>query len=127
MTNQTQIQNKSENSKIYWENLIKTVKENNNINFKIDFIKYPVITAKTLISLYTNRQYTFDVDRRLTKTEIKKLFEKIFNVNIVAITTHIPPKKKIRVGYTQGYRPQYKRTIITVKEGQFLNYNLNKK
>ena len=47
----------------------------------IDLVKYPVITEKTYLALYENRQYTFDVDKRLTKTQIKKVFESLFNVN----------------------------------------------
>jgi large subunit ribosomal protein L23 len=90
----------------------------------IDLVKYPVITEKTYVSLYKNRQYTFDVDKRLTKPQIKKLFENLFNINVVAINTHIPPRKKLRVGMAQGYRPTYKRAIITLKEGQSINFNL---
>jgi large subunit ribosomal protein L23 len=95
-----------------------------NLNTLVDFIKYPVITQKTYIGLIKNRQYTFDVDPRLNKSQIKKLFENLFNVNIIAINTHLPPRKKIRVGFTQGYRPQFKRVILTLKEGQSLNFNL---
>ena len=84
----------------------------------IDLVKYPVITEKTYLNLYKNRQYTFDVDKRLTKPQIKKLFETLFNVNITSVNTHIPPRHKIRVGMTQGYRPTYKRAIITLKEGE---------
>jgi large subunit ribosomal protein L23 len=108
----------------YWKNLFVESKTNNLLNTNIDLIKYPVITAKTLIKLYTSRQYTFDVDPRLSKPQLKKLFENLFNVNIIGLNTHIPPRKKLRVGFTQGNRPRYKRAIITLKEGQFLNYNL---
>jgi len=92
----------------------------------ISLVKYPVITEKTYIALFKNRQYTFDVDVRLNKTQIKKLFETLFNVNVIAVNTHIPPRKKIRVGMAQGFRPRYKRAILTLKEGQSINYNLTK-
>ncbi len=90
----------------------------------IDLVKYPVITEKTYVSLYKYRQYTFDIDKRLTKPQIKKLFESLFNINIIGINTHIPPRKKIRVGMAQGYRPNYKRAIITLKKDQSINFNL---
>jgi len=90
----------------------------------IDLVKYPVITEKTYLALYANRQYTFDVDKRLTKTQIKKVFESLFNVNVIAVNTHIPPRRTVRVGMAQGTRPSFKRAIITVKEGQSINYNL---
>jgi large subunit ribosomal protein L23 len=95
------------------------------INKTVDLVKYPVITQKTYIALFKNRQYTFDVDLRLTKSQIKKLFENLFNVNIVSVNTHIPPRRKIRVGLAQGYRARYKRAIITLKEGQSINYATN--
>jgi large subunit ribosomal protein L23 len=98
--------------------------QQNFITNTIDLVKYPVITEKTYIALFKNRQYTFDVDVRLNKTQIKKLFENLFNVNVIGINTHIPPRKKIRVGIAQGFRPRYKRAIITLKEGQSINYNL---
>nr|QIA46955.1 ribosomal protein L23 [Volvulina compacta] len=93
----------------------------------IDLVKYPVITQKTYIALFKNDQYTFDVDVRLTKPQIKKVFEKLFNVNVISINTHIPPRQKIRVGLAQGFRPQYKRAIITIKEGQSIKYLTLKK
>lgn len=96
----------------------------NNTESMIDLVKYPVITEKTYLSLYKNRQYTFDIDKRLTKTQIKKLFTTLFNVSVVAVNTHIPPRKQIRVGMAQGFRPTYKRAIITLKEGDSINYNL---
>jgi large subunit ribosomal protein L23 len=90
---------------------------------EVTLLKYPVITQKTYIALFRNRQYTFDVDLRLTKPQLKKLFETLFNVNVIGINTHIPPRRKIRVGLAQGYRPRYKRVIVTLKEGQSINYS----
>jgi large subunit ribosomal protein L23 len=90
----------------------------------IDLVKYPVITEKTYIALYKNSQYTFDIDKRLTKTQIKNLFLSLFNVNVISVNTHIPPRKKIRVGMAQGFRPTYKRAIITLQKGESINYNL---
>jgi large subunit ribosomal protein L23 len=104
----------------------KTTKELNSkaLVSMIDLVKYPVITEKSYIALYQNSQYTFDIDKRLTKTQIKKLFLSLFNVNVIAVNTHIPPRKQIRVGMAQGFRPTYKRAIITLQKGQSINYNL---
>lgn len=103
----------------YWKKLMKSTSVDN----MVDLIKYPVITQKTYLGLVKNRQYTFDVDPKLNKIQLKKLFEKLFNVNIISINTHIPPRKKLRVGFTQGFRPLYKRIIITVKNDQFINFS----
>jgi large subunit ribosomal protein L23 len=100
-------------------------KKTYSLKSMIDLVKYPVLTEKTSIVLTKNRQYTFDVDKRLTKTQIKKLFETLFEVNVIGVNTHIPPRKTVRVGLARGFRPSYKRAIITLKENQTLNYNLN--
>jgi large subunit ribosomal protein L23 len=94
-----------------------------SISFNIDLVKYPIITEKTYLALYKNRQYTFDIDKRLNKTQIKKLFSSLFNVNVIAVNTHIPPRQQLRVGMAQGYRPSFKRAIVTLKEGQSINFN----
>lgn len=78
---------------------------------KIDLVKNMVLAGK-YGQLIKNNQYTFDVDLRLTKLEIKKLIGEIFDVKVLAVNTHIPPrKKKGRAGYT----PCYKRAIVTVE------------
>ena len=48
----------------------------------INLIKYPSLTEKS-INLYSNRQYTFIVDRSLTKIQIKYVIENLFNVTII--------------------------------------------
>nr|YP_009105120.1 ribosomal protein L23 [Edaphochlorella mirabilis]AIT93769.1 ribosomal protein L23 [Edaphochlorella mirabilis] len=83
----------------------------------LSLIKYPVLTEKS-VRLIENNQYTFDVDLRLTKLQIKKLIEELFEVKVLAVNTHRPPRKKRRLGLSQGYRTRYKRVIITIKSGQ---------
>lgn len=102
----------------------KDFKKEYSLKSMIDLVKYPVITEKTSIALANNRQYTFDVDKRLTKTQIKKLFSSLFEVDVIGVNTHIPPRKTVRVGMARGFRPSYKRAIITVKENQSINFNL---
>ena len=103
-----------------WRSLMNS--EWSAVEMNLDLIKYPVITEKTYLSMFKNRQYTFDVALTLTKPQIKMLFEKLFNVNIIAVNTHRPPRQRVRVGMKQGYRPRYKRVILTLKEGQSINF-----
>jgi large subunit ribosomal protein L23 len=58
----------------------------------IDLVKYPVITEKSYRLI--ENQYTFDVDPRLTKTQIKKSFRKFFQRSV---NTHLPPVEKKRL------------------------------
>jgi large subunit ribosomal protein L23 len=59
----------------------------------MDEMKYLVLTKKTICLLEKN-QYTFDVDKKSTKTEIKKWIKGFFGVEIIRMNSHQPPKKK---------------------------------
>lgn len=82
----------------------------------LNLVKYPSLTEKS-INLYGDRQYTFIVDRSLTKTQIKYIIEKIFNVSILSVNTCILPTKTRRVGKFLGKRPHYKKAFVKLKEG----------
>jgi len=106
---------------VKWNSLMNS--KSSSVDLMIDLIKYPVTTEKSYLAMFKYRQYTFDVDVRLTKPQIKKLFESLFNVNIIAINTHRPPRQKVRAGNMKtGYRPLYKRVILTLKEGQIIKF-----
>jgi large subunit ribosomal protein L23 len=76
----------------------------------LDLVKYPVIRTEKATRLIENNQFSFDVDVRLTKPQIKKLIEEFFNVKVLAVNTHRPPRKLKRL----GSRPSFKRVIVTV-------------
>ncbi|CAK9188886.1 unnamed protein product [Sphagnum troendelagicum] len=82
----------------------------------MDEMKYPVLTEKT-IRLLEKNQYTFDVDQKSTKTEIKKWIEGFFGVKVIRMNSHRPPKKKRRIGPIIGHSVRYKRMIITLRSG----------
>lgn len=87
----------------------------------IDLIKYPVLTGKSTKLLEKN-QYTFDVDIRLTKPEIKLLMQELFNVKILSINTFIPPRKKRRLGRFQGFKARFKRVIVTLAPNNVISF-----
>ncbi len=83
----------------------------------LDIIKAPVITEKSQIAK-ENGQYTFKVDPKANKTEIKLAIEKIFNVKVVKISTINEKPKKKRVGRYTGLTNRSKKAIVTLVEGQ---------
>jgi large subunit ribosomal protein L23 len=87
----------------------------------IDLVKSPVFTEKATRILEKN-QYTFDVEVSLNKTKIKALIQELFQVKVLAVNTHRPPRRKRRLGATQGYRPRCKRVIITLAQGSIIPY-----
>jgi large subunit ribosomal protein L23 len=90
----------------------------------LTLIKYPSLTEKS-INLYNDRQYTFIVDRSLTKTQIKYAVEKIFNVNIISVNTCILPIKNRRVGKFVGKKTRYKKAYIKLQVGESIFELLN--
>jgi len=83
-------------------------------------IKYPIITDKAT-RLLENNQYSFIVDRYSNKTTIKAAIEDLFNVKVIKVNTCRLPRKKKRVGKYLGWKPQYKKAIVTLFEGDVIN------
>ena len=93
-------------------------------NKNLQTIKYPIITDKTT-RLLENNQYTFIVDRYSDKIKIKTSIEYLFNVKIIKINTCHLPRKKKRLGKYIGWKPQYKKAIVTLSEGDVINLFTN--
>ena len=81
-----------------------------------DIIRRPIVTERATLNL-ENNQYTFEVAPKATKPQIKDAIESLFGVKITGISTHNPPRKKRRMGRFMGYRPSYKRAIVTLAAG----------
>ena len=81
-----------------------------------DLVIKPIITEKATLLLEQNK-YVFDVLPKATKPEIKAAIESLFDVKVVKVNTLRLPRKKRRVGKFIGYKPQYKRTVVTLSEG----------
>ena len=83
-------------------------------------IKYPIITDKAT-RLLENNQYSFVVDRYSDKLTIKASIEYLFDVKVIKINTCRLPRKKKRVGKYIGWKPNYKKAIVTLSEGDVIN------
>ena len=81
-----------------------------------DLVLKPIITEKATMLLEQNK-YVFDVLPKATKPEIKAAIESLFDVKVVKVNTINLPRKKRRVGKFVGFKPRYKRAIVTLGEG----------
>lgn len=99
-----------ENKKIYRD----------NFRILLGTFKYPIITDKASRLLGQNK-YTFLFDKRTDKMIIKRVIEYIFKVKIIGINTLNLPRKNRLIGHYLGYRPKYKKSIITLKNGYAIN------
>ncbi|MBF2066176.1 MAG: 50S ribosomal protein L23 [Calothrix sp. C42_A2020_038] len=81
-----------------------------------DLIRRPIVTEKATINMEQNK-YTFEVAPKADKLQIREAIESLFDVKVVKVNTANPPRKKRRVGKFVGYKPHYKRAIVTVAPG----------
>ncbi len=81
-----------------------------------DIIIRPVISEHS-IELMDENKYTFIVDKKSNKSEIKKAIEEIFKVSVIRISTLKVRGKKRRMGRFEGKTPEKKKAIVTLKSG----------
>ncbi|CEA08879.1 50S ribosomal protein L23 [Arthrobacter saudimassiliensis] len=81
-----------------------------------DVVIAPVVSEKSY-GLIDEGKYTFLVDPRSNKTEIKLAVEKIFSVKVDSINTINRAGKRKRTKFGWGQRKNTKRAIVTLKEG----------
>ncbi|OGR83049.1 MAG: 50S ribosomal protein L23 [Elusimicrobia bacterium RIFCSPLOWO2_01_FULL_64_13] len=87
---------------------------------EFDVLKSPVITERSAILKEKFNQYVFRVDPDSSKGEIRRVIEKIFNVNVEKVRTANCRGKlrRLAMGRPQGRRPDWKKAIVTLKKGQ---------
>ena len=102
------------------KNILETDVSIQELNSMLGIIKYPVISDKATRLLEMNK-YTFMVDKRANKFTIKKVIEYAFNVKVEKINTMMSPIKNRTVGRFRGHPAQYKKAIITLKDGDTIN------
>ena len=80
-----------------------------------DIIKRPVITEHTA-DLMADKKYTFEVDPKANKTQIKQAVEQAFGVSVEKVNTMNVKGKFKRMGRYGGYRPNRKKAIVQLSE-----------
>lgn len=87
-----------------------------------DVLKRPVITEKSSEAMAEDK-YTFDVDTRANKAQVKIAVEEIFDVKVESVNIiNYKPKKK-RMGRYQGYTNKRRKAIVKLKEGSIDLFN----
>lgn len=82
-----------------------------------EIIKAPIITEQSTKLIEKENKYTFKVDRKANKVEIKKAIEAIFEVKVLSVNTvNVLPKFK-RMGKHEGYKSAYKKAVVKLVEG----------
>lgn len=91
---------------------------------ELEILKKPLLTEK-VSALNSKGVYGFIVDKKANKIEIKKAVEKKYNVVVLDVNTIVCriKRKLVRTKYgaSLGAEPAYKKALIKLKEGHFIN------
>ena len=87
-----------------------------------NIIKAPIITEKAS-TLKENNVYTFSVDVKANKIQIKQAVEEIFKVKVESVNTVTVRPKKRRVGRYTGTTNKVKKAIVKLKAGSSIELN----
>ena len=79
-----------------------------------DIIVRPIITEKSMLGA-VNKVYTFEVAKTANKIEIAKAIEEIFDVKVAKVNTISVKGKEKRMGRYTGFRPDWKKAIVTLE------------
>jgi len=86
-----------------------------------DIIIRPVISEKSMAEMAEGK-YTFIVDRKANKVEIKKAIEGIFDVKVAKVNTINMRGKMRRMGVFRGRQPDWKKAIVKLREGDSIKF-----
>lgn len=86
-----------------------------------DIILKPIITEDSMERL-ENGKYTFKVAKDATKVEIAKAIETLFDVKVAKVNTISVKGKAKRMGRFVGYRPDWKKAIVTVEGDKTIEF-----
>jgi len=78
----------------------------------------PVISEKSYNLIETQNQYTFQVDKRANKNQIKRAIEDAFDVRVHKVNTANVKSKPKRQGFYRGRTAQWKKAVVRLAEGE---------
>lgn len=85
-------------------------------------LKRPLVTEKSTIAREEQNIVTFAVDPRANKHEIRSAVESLFSVEVLDVRTIRMPRKSRRLGRFVGRRPEWKKAIVRLAQGQKIEF-----
>lgn len=90
---------------------------------KVDqVIQRPLVTEKSTLGRELHNEVAFAVDPRASKHDVRRAVEELFSVRVDDVRTMRMPRKTRRVGRFIGHRPQWKKAIVRLAEGQSIEF-----
>ena len=84
---------------------------------KHEVVVRPLITEKTSAAYQDRSEYTFEVHPDASKPQIRQAIEDLFGVKVTNVWTSNQRGKEKRMGRSVGRRPNWKKAIVTLREG----------
>jgi len=95
----------------------------------MEFLKKPILTEKASALTEKSNRFTFKVEHKANKLQIKAAVEKMYGVSVVAINTMVVNGKlksrNTKGGLVSGRSPKYKKAVVTLKDGETIDYYSN--
>lgn len=92
----------------------------------MEILKKPILTEKASALTEKGNRFTFSVNHKANKIQIKAAIEKLYGVTIVAVNTMVVDGKAksryTKAGFVSGRSPKYKKAIVTLKDGETIDY-----
>ena len=85
-------------------------------------IKSPIITEQTALLGENLKQIVFKVDLSANKREIKQAVEKLFNVEVLKVTTSVVKGKTKRNRFGMYRKSNYKKAFVSISEGSAIQF-----
>ncbi|RZK55425.1 MAG: 50S ribosomal protein L23 [Pedobacter sp.] len=95
----------------------------------MEILQKPILTEKASALTEKSNRFTFRVDHRANKLQIKQAIEQMYGVSIVALNTMVvlgkAKSRNTKAGLVTGRSPKYKKAIVTLKDGETIDYYAN--
>ena len=87
-----------------------------------EVIRRPIISEKSTALAEVGRKYAFEVSMKANKQEIREAVENLFNVDVSSVRTLVMHGKVKRGGKLETKRPNWKKALVTVADGQKIDF-----
>jgi large subunit ribosomal protein L23 len=92
----------------------------------MEILKKPILTEKASLLTEKLNRYAFKVDPKANKLQIKSAIEQMYGVNIKAVNTIVvfgkTKSRNTKAGLVSGRTAKYKKAIITLKDGETIDF-----
>jgi large subunit ribosomal protein L23 len=87
-----------------------------------DVIRRPLVTEKSTVARETTNVVALAVDPRASKHDVQRAVETLFDVKVVSVRTMRMAPKLRRVGKNAGRKPEWKKALVQLAEGQSIEF-----